>query len=249
MDNNSGLSRTTETTEDEYVFSIGDFLRAVWRRFWVVVLVALSLSGVVVGRDLVQHPVYEASAQIMVGQEQSRGVPGTLEGQIGGLEALAGTAVEAVHSRRVAEDVIQKLDLKTTPESLLSGLTVEQVTDTQFIWIRYRGPNPAEAQEIANAVAVASSDQISEVSPSAGIKIVVWEPATRPEAPVSPNPMRSGIMALVLGLILGIGLALLLDYLDHRWRSPEEVERVTGVPTLGVVPKFESPKAKNERGT
>jgi capsular polysaccharide biosynthesis protein len=38
--------------------------------------------------------------------------------------------------------------------------------------------------------------------------------------------------------LLGVGLAFLLEYLDDRWNSPEETERVSGVPTLGAIPKF-----------
>jgi hypothetical protein len=39
--------------------------------------------------------------------------------------------------------------------------------------------------------------------------------------------------------MLGIGLAFLLEYWDDDWRSPEEVEQISGVPTFGVIPLFE----------
>lgn len=59
---------------------------------------------------------------------------------------------------------------------------------------------------------------------------------------MSPDPVRNGALALVLGLMLGVGLAFLLEYLDDSWRSPEEVEQVSGVPTFGVIPEFKVPK-------
>jgi capsular polysaccharide biosynthesis protein len=55
---------------------------------------------------------------------------------------------------------------------------------------------------------------------------------------VSPKPLRNGLLALVLGLMLGTGMAFLLEYLDHSWRSPEEAEQITGVPTVGIIPEF-----------
>jgi capsular polysaccharide biosynthesis protein len=42
----------------------------------------------------------------------------------------------------------------------------------------------------------------------------------------------------VAGLALGVGVAFLTDSLDNRVRSPEDIERVLGVPILGVVPVF-----------
>ena len=70
------------------------------------------------------------------------------------------------------------------------------------------------------------------------ITATVWEPATLPGTPISPDPIRNSIIALVLGSILGVVLAFLLEYVSDSWNSRDEVEEVSGVPTLGVVPKF-----------
>jgi capsular polysaccharide biosynthesis protein len=42
----------------------------------------------------------------------------------------------------------------------------------------------------------------------------------------------------LLGSLLGVGLAFLLEYVDDSWTSPDEVEEVSGVPTFGVIPAF-----------
>jgi len=56
---------------------------------------------------------------------------------------------------------------------------------------------------------------------------------------VSPDPLRNALIALVLGSLLGVALAFVLEFVDDSWDSPEEVEEVSGIPTLGVVPRFE----------
>jgi len=61
-----------------------------------------------------------------------------------------------------------------------------------------------------------------------------------PNVPVSPNPTRYVLLALAAGLMLGVGLSFLLEELDESWRSATEVERVSGVPTFGVIPEFET---------
>jgi capsular polysaccharide biosynthesis protein len=56
-------------------------------------------------------------------------------------------------------------------------------------------------------------------------------------------------VALTIGLMLGIGLAFLLErFVDDGWRSPEEVEQASGVPTFGTIPNFEAARARKGRG-
>ncbi len=56
------------------------------------------------------------------------------------------------------------------------------------------------------------------------------------DEPVSPRPRRDGILAALLGLVLAVALALLVDRLDRRIRDSGEIESTLDVPVLGVVP-------------
>jgi polysaccharide biosynthesis transport protein len=68
--------------------------------------------------------------------------------------------------------------------------------------------------------------------------IRVAEPATVPTNPVRPRKKLVWTLSMVAGLALGVGVAFLADSLDNRVRMPDEIERVLGVPILGVVPVF-----------
>ncbi|MDP1820350.1 MAG: polysaccharide biosynthesis tyrosine autokinase [Acidimicrobiales bacterium] len=66
--------------------------------------------------------------------------------------------------------------------------------------------------------------------------------AEAPDDPVSPQPVRDGLVALVLGLVLGAGLAFLRDTLDERIRNLADVERAApGLPILAAVPEVAGP--------
>ena len=71
---------------------------------------------------------------------------------------------------------------------------------------------------------------------TSNIRIV--DRARVPVRPSSPNKKRNLILALLLGLGGGVGLAFLFDILDNSVKTSEDVERYGGLPTLGVVPKF-----------
>jgi len=68
--------------------------------------------------------------------------------------------------------------------------------------------------------------------------IRVVDRAREPVRPSSPNKKRNLILALILGLGGGVGLAFLFDFLDNSVKTSEDVDRYSGLPTLGVVPKF-----------
>ena len=232
----------------EHIFSLGDLLRAIWRRLWVVVLVATVLVAGAVGFSLTQTPVYEGSIKILIGQK--RGITET-RNDVMGLQQLTLTMAEGVSTRPVTEAVIRQQNLRITPENFLANLSVQQVGTTQFIEVVYKDSSPERAQQVANAIGEVFSQQVSEVSSSANaISATVWERAVTPDEPVSPDPVRNGLLALVLALMLGVGLALLLELVDDSWNSPEEAEQITGVPIFGVIPHFAGAKdtRENHRG-
>ena len=235
---------SARTAEDEYIVSLRDILLVIRRRLWVISVVAVVLAGAAVGFSMAQTPVYEASIKILVGQES--GITQDPNYTMG-LQQLTQTMVGGVSSRPVANAVIRQENLRMTTEEFLSHLSAEQEPNTQWIQVNYTDSSPERAQRVANAIGDVFSKQVSEVSPNANaITATVWERAVVPEAPVTPNPVRNGLLALVLGLIIGVGLAFLLEYLDDRWNSPEEMERVSGAPTFGIIPEFRGSKSQKE---
>lgn len=229
--------------EDAYVLPIKDVLQVLWKRLWLIALVMIVLTGVAVGASLTLPPTYEASIKILVGQE--RGITETPTDVVG-LQQLTETMTIFVTTRPVAEETIRRLDLNTTPDVFLEErLEANTLPESQFVEVSYRDSDRQRAREVTNTVGEVFEERISQVSGNANaVTATVVEPAVTPGSPVSPNPLRNGLLALMIGAVLGTGLALLLEFLDDSWRSPEEAEQISGVPTFGVVPEFRVTKAK-----
>jgi capsular polysaccharide biosynthesis protein len=195
--------------------SLQEIFRIISDRLWVILIVVIVCVGMTVGYSLAQAPMYESSSTILVGQRQQAGGSPTLGSDITGLQELTKTIVIAAGSRPVAEEVIQRLSLRTTPEALLENLKAQQIPDSLYIQISYTDPSPHRAQLVAETAGEVLSKQISEVSPDVNaVTANVWESAVEPTAPVSPNIVLNCLMALVVGLALGLGLAFLLEYSD-----------------------------------
>jgi non-specific protein-tyrosine kinase len=76
--------------------------------------------------------------------------------------------------------------------------------------------------------------------------LTIVEPAVAPAAPSSPRTLLNIILAAVLGLLAAVGIAFLVEYLDDSIASSEDVQEVTGLPTLGVVPVMKGDPKRSE---
>jgi capsular polysaccharide biosynthesis protein len=96
-----------------------------------------------------------------------------------------------------------------SPEELLHNLLIEQVESTNFIRLTYQGSNPEQAKQIVNTVGEVSSERISQISAAgSNITATVYEKAIVPDTPVSPKPLRNGLLALVMVWVLYAGFTL-----------------------------------------
>lgn len=223
-----------QPAEGEFIFPLRELLRAVWRRLWLVVLVGGVFCGTAVSWSSMQTPIYEASIRIVIGQDN-----GLAEdpAYVQSFQDLTLTMAEAVDSRPVAEEVAKHTNLGVSSGEVLAGLSANPLPETQFVEVSYSHPDPKVAQGVVNAVGKEFSEQIDSTT-SGRITATVWEEAETPIAPESPRPVFFGFLALVLGVFVGLILVFLLDYLDDSWSSPEDAERVSGVPNLAVIPRF-----------
>jgi len=83
--------------------------------------------------------------------------------------------------------------------------------------------------------------KLKEASITAGLRssnIRVVDPALVPTSPSRPQKARNIMLALLVGLVGGIGLAIFREYLDNTVKSPDDIEALTGLPSLAVVPSL-----------
>jgi len=91
--------------------------------------------------------------------------------------------------------------------------------------------------------------KLREAGVSAGLRssnIRIVDPAMIPSYPSRPAKARNVTLAFVVGLVGGIGLALIREYMDNTVKSPDDIESLVRLPSLAVVPQFAS---SNGNGT
>ena len=76
--------------------------------------------------------------------------------------------------------------------------------------------------------------------------ITVQNRAITPTTPIGPQRTRNILVAFLLSLAAGIGLAFLLDYLDDSVRTSDDISRHLGLPTLALIPHYLNPDKRNK---
>ena len=247
----NNIVKYTPPDEDGAFVSIADTARSARRRLWIVILVPLLTVSIAVGVSFLQHPVYAASAKVVVSPRG--GQQANFSNTISGLQALAIEMEAAGLNRSMVEEIVktQGEPSAVSAADINNNLSIAQLEDTRFLTLTYSDTDKIRAQEVVNNAAEIFAKEAPEASGAAAYAAVkVSAYAGVPTAPEDPDPLRNGLGALVIGLMIGVGLAFLLEYRYlSGLHSPEKVEQVSGVPTFGTIPDFKAARAKIRRGT
>lgn len=225
----------------EETISLQEIFTTIKKRLTMIILItvlAVAVAGVT--SYFVLTPVYQASAQILVNQKQSGDKQDYNQGQIQANQDLVNTYSVIVKSPTILDKVIEQLNLKQTTKQLSEQLTVNSEENSQVFNVAIDNEDPAKATTIVNTIAEVFQKQIPNIMDVDNASILSKADLGPDPAPVKPNPTLNMALALVVGLMIGVGLAFLLEYLDNTVKSEEDVEKQLGLPVLGAVTEMAS---------
>jgi succinoglycan biosynthesis transport protein ExoP len=129
-------------------------------------------------------------------------------------------------------------DITVKQEELGNMVSARQIADTQ-----------TQIAALQNKLTTLQSNYaslLSNTQEGAVNAIHIIEPAALPGSPVGPNKSMTVATSAAIGLVLAAGAAYLLEYLDNTIKGPEEVKKLTGIPTLAGIAKFEGERYRDK---
>ena len=208
------------------------------RYWWLVALVIAATVGASIIVTSLQTPVYRASMKIVVGQNNS-----LIQAQFGNsIDPFTATMSNLLKSNVVADTVIENLRLQMTPGKLLSKIGVSSTPNSSVLEVRYDSTTKSLAQVVLRQVGVVFTALVKEKLAASGggttpITATVFDNAHLEPKAVSPRPVRSVVLAGILGVGLGLILAFAAGSLDDRLRTRSDAEEWFGAAVIGTLPK------------
>ncbi len=209
------------------------------RRRWATVVACLVLAiGAAALITWQTTPQYQSSARLFVSTSQGD-ADSAYQGGLFATQRVASYA-DLVGSRQLAERVAEDVGGDVDPATLQDNVSATVVPETVNLQISFTDPDPELARDVAQSYAENVTALVAELETPPGknvapIKASIVDNAQVPGSPVSPQPVRNLGLAAVLGLLLGIGLAVARELLDVSVSTPDDVAAVTPAPILGNI--------------
>lgn len=219
------------------------------KRFWLIALItiiAATVSGVV--SFFVLTPVYEARTQILVNQaksEQQFYNSSELQTNV----QLIQTYNDIIKSPAILGEVTKQLNLDMTPKQLSNQIQVTNSQDSQVAHIVVQDTNARLAVKIANTTAAVFKKEVPKIMSIDNVSILAKAQLDEALSPVKPQPFLNIAIAVVVGLMAGVGLAFLLEYLDNTIKNEQDVERILQLPVIGVISVIKEEELRNLSST
>jgi len=230
----------------EETISLRELFAVLRKRLWLIVLItiiAATVSAVI--SFFVLTPVYESKTQILVNQaknDQQLYSNQTVQTNV----QLINTYNDIITSPAILDKVVKELKLDVSAADLSGQIQVTSAQDSQVAQIVVQDTSAKRAADIANTTASVFQKEVPKLMNVDNVKVLSKATLGENPSPVKPQPLLNVAIAIVVGLMVGIGLSFLLEYLDNTVKTEQDIENLLELPVMGVVTTIKDvPKATN----
>ncbi|MNZ61567.1 Capsular polysaccharide type 8 biosynthesis protein cap8A [compost metagenome] len=226
-----------------------DYFQIVRKRLWLIVSIVVLVCGVAGVYSLyIKNPVYEASTKIIVNQTPTQSAAAQLDlNQINTNIQLINTYKEIIKTPAILDIVTRDYpQFNITAEELLKKVNVSSVNNTQVMTLVVRDNSYQRAAEIVNAISLVFKDEIPNLFNVENVSILneaKVNPLIEPR-PVEPNVLMNMAIAFIVSLMIGLGIAFLLEYMDDTLKTEADIEKYLGLPTIAMITRLGSEESK-----
>lgn len=228
--------------ENLTVQKIGKVLK---KRFKLIIVLFFIGTLVSMGTTFfLIKPQYLASAQIIVRASSSDENSDNLQAVVNGNVLLINTYADMITGKMVLEEVEKKLNKKydLAVTDLAEMITVIRSTDSQMFEIQVSSNNPGKSATIANTTATVFQKKATDVLDVK--QVTITSQAEADKLPVSPNNKINILIGALLSFMLGIGLAIFLEFFDKTIKDKQTISDEFNLPVVGTISEMTSTQIK-----
>ena len=218
-------------------------LCAVVSKSWLVALVALLCAVITfLGTFLLVTPQYESTAMFYVNNSNLSLGDTSLSissAELSTSRNLVDSYIVILNTRETLVDVIDYAGVSYSYRELKNMISASAVNGTEIFKVTVTGPDPQEAERIADAIAYILPKRIGKIIDRTSAKVV--DAAITPSGPSSPSYPQNTIIGFLAGLVLMVAIIVLREIFDTTIRAEEDIGQCCKHPILAVVPDMSTP--------
>ena len=216
--------------------NIEEFIFIIKRRYKLIISMLILFGGIsAVLSFFVIKPKYEVSTKIFVGKAEQEEKYNNSDVQM--YQQLIKTYSETIKTKDLVGNAIKNVNTIKTTGQVLGNITVTPIANTQILQVKYKDDDSKEAKEILSAITNEFINTSKTLVTNGNVKGI--ESVEEPKTPVTPKKYLNISMGIVIGLLAGVGISILLETVDNTFKDRDEIERVVGIPVIGIIPNQE----------
>lgn len=215
-----------------------DYLKIMRKRMWMIgAIIFVSVIATAVVSYFYLTPVYEASTKLIVNKSSDQTDASPIDINSVNLNLrLIDTYKEVIKTPRIMDKVVSDYpEIGLTSEELSKKVQVSSVNDTQVMTLIVQDPSYDKAAVIVNAVSKVFESEIPSIMKVDNVSLLNQAKPMDKPVPVKPNPKLNIAIGFVVSLMLGMGIAFLLEFLDDSITTEDDVEEYLSLPTLALI--------------
>jgi capsular polysaccharide biosynthesis protein len=218
---------------------IRNFLKVILKRIWLVALIPFIAAVVTaVINFYILEPVYESSITLFVMNKNSNPEMMLEYNDILTTQQLIKDYQELIKSKSITRAVIDRLNLDAlTEEELAKKVAVNLKNDARMFEIKVRDTNNVRAKEIVDTINSIFQERVKGLMKIEKLDVV--DEAEIPLKPISPKPLTNILIVYFTSLFLVICAVFMMEYLDDRLESIEDVEMLLDINVIGIIPHLD----------
>ena len=176
-------------------------------------------------------PVYTATVKIFAGKNEEI-QSNYSSNELNSYNTLINSYIEIIKTDDFMKKVIEKGNLDMTSGQLMGGLSFVTAQNAPILTISYTSGNAAISEKVVSTLASEFEVGVKEIILNTYTKTIESVKVVE-KLPAKGKVISTGFM---VGLIIGIALVLVIDYLDDSVTKREQLEKLLPIPVLGELP-------------
>ena len=210
------------------------------KKYWIILAVIVGIILAVVYTKFIITPKYMSSVTLILSKPENTTSFTTndaiTQSDITLNQKLISTYSEILKSKRVGKTVLDNLKVDMDYNELKEGVSVNSVKDTDVIKVSVTTYDAELSKVIVSEMVKVFTDEVDRIYSIKNVSIV--DEAEIDLKPVNVSLLKNIVIFALIGFVLACGVIFLIFYFDNTVKSSEQINSLTELPVLAVIPKI-----------